>query len=66
MTVKLLKEIFTKYNIPEDVVLMSDSMWECDATEMDGVYYNQKTKTIVFTQKKEEKYDIDPDYKLVG
>ncbi len=58
MTIKLLKEIFVKCNIPDDVTLMSDSMWECDETDMNGVYYNQKTKTIIFTQRKEKNMTI--------
>ena len=65
MTIKLLREIFVNCNIPDDVTLMSDSMWECDETDMNGVYYNQKTKTIIFTQGNEKKYDDNPDYKAL-
>lgn len=50
MTVDIFKRILKENNIPDDVRLMSDSGWECDATEMDGVYYHRKTNTIVFTQ----------------
>ena len=50
MTYKELKEIFTKNNIPEDAHLMSDSGWECCATDMNGIYYNNESNTIVFTQ----------------
>ena len=50
MTYKELKEIFTKNNIPEDAHLMSDSGWECSATDMNGIYYNNESNTIVFTQ----------------
>lgn len=48
MTYKELKEIFTKNNIPENAQLMSDSGWECCATDMDGIYYNKESNTIVF------------------
>jgi hypothetical protein len=50
MTFKKLKQVIEKNNIPEDVTLMSDSGWECCATDMNGVYYNEREKTIVFTQ----------------
>lgn len=50
MTFTKLKEIIEFHKIPEDVQLMSDSGWECDATEMDGVYYNKTENVIVFTQ----------------
>ena len=50
MTFGLLHEIIKQNNIPEDVKLMSDSGWECNATEMDGVYYNREENVIVFTQ----------------
>ena len=43
MTYKELKEIFTKNNIPEDAHLMSDSGWECCATDMNGIYYNNES-----------------------
>ena len=50
MTVKELNRILTANNIPEDATLMSDSGWECGATEMNGVYYNSKENVVVFTQ----------------
>lgn len=50
MTVEIFKRILKENNIPNNVCLMSDSGWECDATEMDGLYYHRKTNTIVFTQ----------------
>lgn len=50
MTIALLKQILKENNIPDDVHLMSDSGWECDATEMDGVMYNKQENTIVFAQ----------------
>ena len=53
MTVKELKQILTTNNIPEDARLMSDSGWECCATDMDGVYYNPKENIVVFTQEED-------------
>ena len=50
MTVGKLFNIFKQYDIPNDAVLMSDSGWECDATDMDGIYYNKSKNTVVFTQ----------------
>ena len=50
MTVKELNRLLTANNIPEDAILMSDSGWECGASDMDGVYYNSKENIIVFTQ----------------
>lgn len=50
MTFQKLQKLIKQYNIPEDVRLISDSGWECDATEMDGPYYNKDKNEIVFTQ----------------
>lgn len=49
---KLIKD----NNIPEDVTMLSDSGWECCATDMDGVFYNEEQQEIVFTQTGDE-YD---------
>ena len=58
MTFEKLEQLINKYNISKDVTLMSDSGWECDATDMDGVFYNKEENVIVFTQ-----YDWgDDDY----
>lgn len=64
MTVKELNQILTANNIPEDALLMSDSGWECCATDMDGIYYNPKENIIVFTQhfSEFEKYEKKPDW----
>lgn len=50
MTLEKLSEIMKEHNIPGDVRLMSDSGWECDATDMDGIFYNKKENILVFTQ----------------
>lgn len=64
MTFEQLNKIIKENNIPENVHLLSDSGWECDATEMDGVYYNKKKNVIVFTQECTilSKYDPDNDW----
>ncbi|WP_301889631.1 hypothetical protein [Bacteroides caecimuris] len=56
MTFDILQKIIKKNNIPRNVHLTSDSGWECNATEMDGIYYNQSINEIVFTQEG-SKYD---------
>ena len=63
----ILKTILEENNIPDNAVLMSDSGWECDATNMDGIYYNEKTNVIVFTQcgDRYDSYYDDPDWKLL-
>lgn len=50
MTFEELSNIIEKHNIPKNVHLLSDSGWECNATEMNGVYYNEEANVIVFTQ----------------
>lgn len=69
MTFQQLSYLIEKHNIPYNVHLLSDSGWECDATEMDGVFYNKKENEIVFTQKptdpirNNEPYDSNEDWK---
>lgn len=66
MTFGKLKELIVKHNIPTDVRLLSDSGWECDETEMDGVFYNEKENHIIFTQSFDlanNKYIENKDYK---
>lgn len=61
MTFGELQNIIKDNNIPEDVHLTSDSGWECNATEMDGVYYNETLNEIVFTQDSFGDYHYDGD-----
>ena len=49
MTFAELSKLLSDNNIPEDVVLMSDSGWECGETDMDGVYYNDFLNMIIFS-----------------
>ena len=57
MTFGQLHKIIVDNDIPDEVHLMSDSGWECDATEMNGVYYDKFKKLIVFTQEGEPPSD---------
>lgn len=68
MTFEKLKELIEKYKIPSSVTLLSDSGWECDETEMDGVFYNKKENHIIFTQDfyLGRKYRRDDDYIMLG
>ncbi len=54
MTIAEFEKIIKKCNIPEDVVMLSDSGWECNETDMDGIWYNEEEKQIVFTQRGDE------------
>jgi hypothetical protein len=64
MTLQKLNKLCKKYNVPDNVLLQSDSGWECNETEMDGPYYNKKENIIIFTQyfSEYEKYERD-EYK---
>lgn len=60
MTLAELNEICKKNNIKDDVILLSDSGWECCETQMDGVWYSEIDHAIVFTQvEDEDKYIVD-------
>ena len=50
MTYELLTKIIEENNIPKNVKMMSDSGWECDETEMDGIFYNKQENKMIFTQ----------------
>lgn len=50
MTVGKLKEIFDTFQIPNNVILESDSGWECGPTDMDGIFYNKNKGVITFEQ----------------
>lgn len=56
MTFELLNRIIEENHIPHNVRLLSDSGWECDETEMDGVFYNASENTLVFTQGDQKSY----------
>ncbi|MBO4314271.1 MAG: hypothetical protein J5838_08260 [Desulfovibrio sp.] len=50
MTFEELCRIFREHGIPDDAHLLSDSGWECDETEMDGIWFNRERNEVVFTQ----------------
>ena len=65
MTVELFKKIIKENHIPDDCALMSDSGWECCATNMNGIYYHPIRNEIVFTQggdSDRETYKEDEEY----
>lgn len=62
MTFELLAKIMAQNSVPSDVKLMSDSGWECDATEMDGIFFNRKENILVFTQCNELSQNGKTDY----
>lgn len=68
MTVGKLTQILKENNIPEDAVMLSDSGWECDATDMDGVYYNKGRNELVFTRNgdKYDHYYNKPEWQLLS
>lgn len=68
MTFEILEGIIKKHNIPKDVQLLSDSGWECDETEMNGVFYNAEENHIIFTQYSNEYsfYRKSPAYKDIS
>lgn len=63
MTFEKLSKIIEVNNIPKNVELLSDSGWECDPTQMDGVYYNARMNRIIFTQSCSEYEVYDRIYK---
>lgn len=50
MTYEELTNIIERNNIPKNVKLKSDSGWECCETDMDGVYYDDMSNTLIFKQ----------------
>ena len=50
MTLDLLCKIYEENGIPKDALLMSDSGWECSASDMDGVFYSKEHNTVYITQ----------------
>lgn len=50
MTKDELIEILSDNRIPNDAVIMSDSGWECDPTDIGGIWYNKDKNLVVLTQ----------------
>ena len=59
--------IFINNQIDNNAVIMTDSGWECDETEVNMVYYNAKTNVIMLTRKygNYETYEDSDDWKLL-
>lgn len=66
MTFNKVNEILKEAGVPGDAKFMSNSRWECCATDMDGIYYSKEENTVIFTQgsKYEDGCDYD-GYKLL-
>lgn len=67
MTIGEFAKIIKAHNIPDDVTMLSDSGWECGPTDMEGIYYNERSKKLVFTQtgNEYERYFDDPEWHLI-
>lgn len=68
MTIGEFKQVLKEHDIPEDTLMLSDSGWECGPTDMDGIYYNESEKELVFTQrgdKYDDYYEEEPGWKLI-
>lgn len=67
MTVEVLLSLMEKHNIPKNVTIKSDSGWECNETEMDGIYYNRELNTMIFTQEGTvtDTWFDEPGWKLI-
>lgn len=57
MTFNDLAKIIELNHIPEDVKLLGNSGWECDPTDMDGVYYFPDKNELHFTQGIKSNYE---------
>lgn len=65
MTFGELKRIFKQNNIPDSAKLMSDSGWECDATDMNGIFFNRAQNIVVFTQDYNNRDYIGPSWECL-
>lgn len=50
MTYGELKYILDKNHIQDNTRFLSNSGWECDETEMNGIYYNPDKEEVWFTE----------------
>ena len=67
INVETLIGIFINNKIDSNAVIMTDSGWECDETEVDMVYYNSKTNVVMLTRKNGnyDVYEDSDDWKLL-
>lgn len=66
MTLGQLNYIMEKNNVHDNAKIMSDSGWECCATDCDGVYYNRTENILVLTQGKERFYEESEKWDALG
>lgn len=59
LTFKKLKEVIEEHNIREDVLLESDSGWECEPTNLGDILFSAKENRIIFLQPGDLKYKDD-------
>ena len=59
--------VFINNQIDNNAVIMTDSGWEYDETEVNMVYYNAKTNVVMLTRKygNYETYEYSDDWKLL-
>ena len=62
MTLGKLIKIMKDNNIPDEAVLLSDSGWECGATDMDGIWYSESTNVVIFKQGFEDNFVVIEAY----
>ena len=67
MKLNTLLKLINKHNIHDNVLLRSDSGWECGATDMNVVYYNRKLNVIAFTQyiSENDSYFNESDWEIL-
>ena len=65
MTFEKLALLIERYNIPHDVEILSDSGWECNATNMDGITPKKK-KQLYSLREQEEKNILSLNGSLFG
>ena len=66
LTVGDFNNIINKCGIPSDCVILTDSGWECDPTEVIAVFYNETEKVVVFTQGQyNTRYTEEKGYKCI-
>lgn len=50
MEVRDFLNALKEHNIPEDVKILSNSGWECGATDIEAIYYNKEKNSITLVQ----------------
>ena len=50
MTILELNNIILNNKISSNVIIQSDSGWECNPTDCDGVFYSKNKNLLILTQ----------------